>query len=439
MTSDDTRNSHVRYWVIAVLFIISSINYASRATLGIAGKPLSVEFHLDPVQLGYLFSAFGWAYAIAQIPGGALLDRYGSRPVYIWSITLWSLFTTLQAFVPYFAFLPVMISMFVLRFALGVAESPGFPANARIVANWFPSSERGTASAIFNASQYFSVPAFTPLMGWLAQYYGWQSVFLVMGVIGFIGAGVFALIVYSPPRHKHISRREYAYIEEGGALVNLDKPAGGPQPIRWSIVGQLLTNRMQVGVYIAQYCINALTFFFSTWFFIYLHDARHMSVAGAAFAAAGPAIAGFAGGVLGGIFSDWLLKRGLPLSLARKIPILSGLVISCAIILCNYTDSQGMIMLFMSIAFFGKGVAALGWAVVSDTAPREATGLAGSVFNLCGNLSSIATPIVIGYILKATNNDWTLALVFLVAHPIVAMIGYGLIAGELKRVVLKTA
>jgi ACS family glucarate transporter-like MFS transporter len=84
-------------------------------------------------------------------------------------------------------------------------------------------------------------------------------------------------------------------------------------------------------------------------------------------------------------------------------------------------------------------VAALGWAVVSDTAPREATGLAGSVFNLCGNLSSIVTPIVIGYILKATHNDWTLALVFLVAHPIVAMIGYGLIAGELKRVVLKTA
>jgi len=438
MTSDDTRNSHVRYWVIAVLFIISSINYASRATLGIAAKPLSAEYHLDPVQLGYLFSAFGWAYAIAQIPGGALLDRYGSRPVYIWSITLWAVFTALQAFVSYFAFVPVMISMFVLRFALGVAESPGFPGNARIVANWFPSSERGTASAIFNASQYFSVPAFTPLMGWLAQYYGWQSVFLVMGIIGFIGAAIFAVVVHSPSRHRRISKREYAYIEEGGALVNLDKPVGGPQPIRWNIVGQLLTNRMQVGVYIAQYCINALTFFFATWFFIYLQDARHMSLAKATFAAAGPAIAGFAGGVLGGIFSDWLLKRGTSLSNARKIPILSGLVICCTIILCNYTDSLGLTMLFMSIAFFGKGVAALGWAVVSDTAPREAVGLAGSVFNLCGNLSSIATPIVIGYILKATNNDWTLALVFLVAHPIVAMIGYGLIAGELKRVVLKT-
>ncbi len=437
-TAAETRNSHIRFWIIAVLFVVSSINYASRATLGIAGKPLSAEFHLDPVQLGYLFSAFGWAYVIGQIPGGALLDRYGSRPVYIWSITLWAVFTGLQAFVPYLSFVPVMISLFILRFALGFAECPSFPANARIVANWFPGSERGTASAIFNASQYFSVPAFTPLMGWLAQYYGWRAVFLAMGAIGVLGAILFAAVVQSPARHKRISPREYAHIEEGGALVNLDKPAAGVQPIRWSIVGQLLTNRMQAGIYIAQYCINALTFFYSTWFFIYLHDARHMSLAKAGLVAAGPAIAGFAGGVLGGMFSDLLLKRGVSLSNARKIPILAGLVISCAIIFCNYTDSQGMIMLFMSIAFFGKGVAALGWAVVSDTAPREATGLAGSVFNMCGNISSIVTPIVIGYILKATHNSWDLALVFLFAHSIGAMIGYGLIAGELKRVVLKT-
>ena len=92
-TSADTRNSHIRFWIVAVLFIISSINYASRATLGVAGKPLAAEFHLDSVALGYLLSAFATAYAIGQIPGGALLDRYGSRPVYIWSITLWAVFT----------------------------------------------------------------------------------------------------------------------------------------------------------------------------------------------------------------------------------------------------------------------------------------------------------------------------------------------------------
>jgi ACS family glucarate transporter-like MFS transporter len=438
-TAADARNSHIRYWIIAVLFIISSINYASRATLGIAGKPLASEFHLDSVQLGYLFSAFAWAYAIGQIPGGGLLDRYGSRPVYLWSISLWALFTGLQAFVPYLSFVPVMISLFILRMALGLAECPSFPANARIVANWFPNSERGTASAIFNASQYFSVVAFTPLMGWLAQYHGWQSVFFWMGVIGLIGAVIFWMVVDSPARHKQISSREYAFIEQGGALVNLDKPAAAAQPIRWGILGQLLANRMLLGIYLAQYCITALTYFYSTWFAIYLIEARHMSLAKAGFAAAGPAIAGFVGGVLGGVASDYLLKRGVPLSKARKTVIMIGLVISCAILLCNYTDSQTMIMLFMSVAFFGKGVAALGWAVMSDAAPREATGLAGSVFNLFGNAAGIFTPIVIGYILMATNNDWTLALVFLFAHSIVAMIGYGVIAGEIKRVVLRPA
>jgi len=432
-----TRNSHIRFWIIAVLFIITSINYASRATLGIVATPLAGEFHLNKVQLGYLLSAFAWAYVIGQIPGGGLLDRYGSRPVYLWSITLWAVFTALQAFVPYLSFVPVMISLFMLRLALGFAECPSFPANARIVANWFPKSERGTASAIFNASQYMSVVAFTPLMGWLAQYHGWQSVFFWMGVIGLIGAAIFWAVVDSPSRHKRISKREYAFIEEGGALVNLDRPAAAAQPIRWNILKQLLTNRTLWGIYLAQYCITALTYFYTTWFFVYLREARHMSSFGAGFAAAGPAIAGFVGGVLGGVVSDYLLKRGVALSAARKTVIMIGLVISCAILLCNYTDSQAMIMLFMSIAFFGKGVAALGWAVMSDAAPREATGLAGSVFNLFGNAAGIFTPIAIGYILMATNNDWTLALVFLFAHSIVAMIGYGVIAGEIKRVVLK--
>jgi len=439
MTSDDTRNSHIRYWVIAVLFIVSSISYASRSTFTFATVPLQKEVHLSPVQIGYIFSAFGWSYVAGQIPGGALLDRYGSRAVYLWAIVLWSIFTGLQAFATWLSFVPVMISLFMLRLALGFAECPSFPANARIVANWFPKSERGTASAIFNSSQYMSVAAFNPLMGWLAQYYGWQSVFFWMGVIGLAGAVIFWAIVQSPSRHKAISKREYAYIEEGGALVNLDRPAAAPQPIRWGILGQLLANRMLLGIYLAQYCITALTYFYSTWFGLYLIQARHMSLVKAGFMSSGPAIAGFVGGVLGGILSDYLLKRGMGLSPARKTVIIIGLVISCAILACNYTDSQAMIILFMSIAFFGKGVAALGWAVMSDAAPREATGLAGSVFNLFGNAAGIFTPIVIGYILQATNNDWTMALVFLFAHSIVAMISYGFITGEIKRVVLKTA
>ncbi|MDB5735852.1 MAG: sugar (glucarate) transporter permease [Alphaproteobacteria bacterium] len=435
--ADTERNSHIRFWIIAVLFIVSSINYASRATLSFAAVPLAKEIHISTVQLGYIFSAFGWSYVIGQIPGGALLDKYGSRPIYLWSITLWAVFTGMQAFVSSLSVVPVFISLFALRFALGFAECPSFPANARIVANWFPNSERGTASAIFNASQYFSLVAFAPLMGFLAQNYGWRSVFLAMGGIGLVGAAIFWAVVQSPSRHKGISKREYDYIEANGALVNLDRPAAAAQTIRWGIIGQLLANRMLLGIYLAQYSITALTYFYATWFPIYLIKARGMSLTGAGFASAGPAIAGFVGGVLGGIVSDLLLRKGMSLSNARKIPILVGLVISCAILLCNYTDSQALIMTFMAIAFFGKGVAALGWAVMSDAAPREATGLSGSIFNLFGNAAGIFTPIGIGYILAETGNNWDMALLFVFAHSIVAMISYLFITGEIKRVVLK--
>lgn len=437
MSDADTKNTHIRFWIIAVLFIVSSINYASRATMSFAAVPLAGEIGISTVQMGWVLSAFGWSYVAGQIPGGALLDRYGSRPVYLWSITLWAIFTGLQAFVSTLSVVPVFISLFALRLALGASESPSFPANARIVANWFPNAERGTASAIFNASQYFSLVAFAPLMGWLAEYYGWRSVFLWMGIIGLAGAALFWLVVDSPARHKWISKREYDYIEQNGALVNLDRPAAAPQTIRWSSVGQLLGNRMLLGIYLAQYCITSLTYFYATWFPIYLVKARGMTLAHAGFAAAGPAIAGFIGGVLGGVLSDYLLKKGVPLSRARKTVIQLGLVISCGILLCNYTDSQVFIMLFMSIAFFGKGVAALGWAVMSDAAPREATGLSGSIFNLFGNAAGIFTPIGIGYILAATGNNWDMALVFVFAHSIVAMISYGFLTGEIKRVVLR--
>jgi len=437
MSDTDTKNTHVRFWIIAMLFVISSINYASRATLSFAAVPLANEIGISNVQMGWILSAFGWSYVAGQIPGGALLDRYGSRTIYLWSITLWAVFTGAQAFVSSLSIVPVFISLFILRLLLGASESPSFPANARIVANWFPNSERGTASAIFNASQYFSLVAFAPLMGWLAQDYGWRSVFLAMGIIGLAGAALFWLVVDSPARHKWINKGEYDYIERGGALVNLDRPAAKPQPIRWSSVGQLLQNRMLLGIYLAQYCITALTYFYATWFPIYLIKARGMSLTGAGFASAGPAIAGFVGGVLGGIASDMLLRRGMPLSRARKTVILTGLVISCGILLCNYTNSQFFIMMFMSIAFFGKGVAALGWAVMSDAAPREATGLSGSIFNLFGNAAGIFTPIGIGYILAATGNNWDMALLFVFAHSIVAMVSYGFITGEIKRVVLR--
>jgi len=193
---------------------------------------------------------------------------------------------------------------------------------------------------------------------------------------------------------------------------------------------------MLIGVYIAQYCINAITFFFITWFPVYLVQDRGMTILKAGFIAVLPAIFGFVGGNLGGLFSDHLLKKGNSLSVARKVPIVAGMLLSMSMVFCNYTRIEWMVVALMALSYFGKGIGALGWAVNADTAPKEITGLSGGLFNTFGNLSSIITPIAIGYIIKITGSfNW--ALVFVSIHAFLAIISYLLIVGKIQRLELK--
>ena len=195
---------------------------------------------------------------------------------------------------------------------------------------------------------------------------------------------------------------------------------------------------MLLGVYVGQYCITTLTYFFLTWFPVYLVKQRGMSILNAGFVAALPAICGFAGGVLGGVISDYLLRRGHSLTVARKTPIVLGMLLSTSMIACNYVNTSAVVVAFMSLAFFGKGVGALGWAVVSDTSPREISGLSGALFNTFGNTAGITTPIVIGYLLAGTGS-FNAALVFVAANALIAVACYLFVVGEIKRFELAKA
>ncbi len=158
------------------------------------------------------------------------------------------------------------ISMFFMRFMLGFSEAPSFPANARIVAAWFPTKERGTASAIFNSAQYFSLALFSPLLGWLTFAWGWEHVFTVMGVIGFVLTALWIKLIHNPTDHPRMSAEELKFISENGAVVDMDhkKPgsaaASGP---KLHYIKQLLSNRMMLGVFFGQYFINTITWFSS--------------------------------------------------------------------------------------------------------------------------------------------------------------------------------
>lgn len=435
------RRTKVRWQIIVLIFIVTTIAYADRATFSIAGASAAKEMQLSPVAVGYILSAFAWAYVLGQVPGGALLDRFGSKRVYGWAIALWSVFTLMQGLTAGLIGLTAVVVLFALRFLVGLAEAPSFPGNARIVAAWFPKSERGTASAIFNSAQYFSLVAFAPLMGWIAHTFAWRWVFVVMGAFGLVAAFVFVRFLHSPSRHPKVNQAELDYIEAGGGLVHMDETLApdvekAPSLFTWANVKQLLTSRMMLGIYLAQYCINVLTYFFATWFPIYLVKERGLNIMEAGFAAVAPALCGFVGGVLGGYISDQLLKRTGSTTFARKAPILVGMLLASLIITCVYIEQEWLVVVVMAVSFFGKGVASLGWAVVSDTAPRSLAGVTGGVFNTFGNIAGIVTPIVIGYIVQGTGS-FDGALIFVGAHCALTIVAYFLIVGKIERLELK--
>jgi ACS family glucarate transporter-like MFS transporter len=416
-----TRQTHVRYLIIAILFAVSCFSYGDRLALSIAGVALARDIHLDPLKMGYLFSAFSWAYVLAQLPAGALLDRFGSKKVYGISILVFSLCALLTGVARLFT------EIFLLRLISGFAQAPVFPGNGRIVASWFPANERGRASAAFNSSQYFALMIFAPVLGWIIYVAGWRACFWFMGALGLVFALIWAKNIYAVRDDPRISPAEIDYIEQGGGLVDVRGTR-----LTWAAVKALLSHRMLVGIYLGQYCITTLTWFFLTWFPIYLGQARHLSIMKVGFAAALPALCGGTGGLLGGVVSDKLLRTGFSLSFARKAPIMAGMLLSVTMIGCNYAAAQAVMLFLMSLSFFGKGFGSLGWTVISDTSPKGMVGLNGALFNLIGNLAGITTPIIIGYMVKKTGS-FDDVLIFVGVTALCAIVSYGPIAGEIKR------
>jgi ACS family glucarate transporter-like MFS transporter len=257
-----------------------------------------------------------------------------------------------------------------------------------------------------------------------------------MGGLGILMAFIWLKTIYAPKDHPSVSPSELKYIQDGGALVDLDGAQKAPAQVNtMAAIKELLSNRMLLGVYIGQYCITTLTYFFLTWFPVYLVQERHMTILKAGFVASLPAIAGFLGGVAGGWLSDRLAKAGYSLSVSRKVPIVIGMLLSMSMIACNYIQTDMLVVAVMSLAFFGKGVGALGWAVVADTSPKEAGGLSGALFNTFGNTAGITTPIVIGYIVQGTGS-FSGALVYVGANAALAIVCYLFIVGDIKRVSL---
>ena len=278
--------------------------------LSIAGAAVQKSLHITKIDLGYIFSAFAMSYAVAQIPGGFLLDRFGAKLVYAFALVLWSLFTLLHGFAGFFIGGAAVSFLFAMRFLVGLASAPGVPANARIVASWFPTSERGTASAIFNATQYFAPFAFNWLLAWIVTRYGWPSSFYFMGVLGLVAALVFVRFVQRPDPASHDQpgrvrlyreeRRAGEHRGQGRAVqrrLHLEQcQTGAGQPHADRHLSRPVLH--QCADLFLHHLVSALSG----------GGAAHAADAGRRNGAGRRRWCGFAGGVLGGVVSDWLLQ-----------------------------------------------------------------------------------------------------------------------------------
>ncbi|EPI0663602.1 TPA: MFS transporter [Klebsiella quasipneumoniae subsp. quasipneumoniae] len=436
--SSKKRPTHYRYMILLMVFLSIALNHGDRATFSIAGPDMVKAAGLDIVALGYLISTFTWAYVLGQYPGGWLLDRFGSKRVLVTGVFTWSLFVFLVGFSTSFDNVWVTrIMIFGFIFMMGLIEAPTLPANSRFLAAWFPARERGKASGFTTAAQYFALVVFLPLMGWFSYRFGWESVFWFMGGLGILVALVMHRVLADTPKvHPLVNSEELDYIQSGGGLTNLKATKKGDTAGK-GYTRKLLTNRLALGVYMGQFFFTVLSYFFLTWFPVYLVHDRGMTILKAGFVASLPALCGCAGALLGGVLSDYMLSRGFSLSAARKTPIVIGMLLAVSMVICNYVDSAWIVVAIMSLAFFGKGFGAMGWCVVSDFSPKEAVGLSGGLFNMIGNISGIFTPIIIAYIIKDTGS-FNGALVFVGVCAFLNLCCYLFVAGKIQRLSFDT-
>jgi MFS transporter, ACS family, D-galactonate transporter len=426
MQESNHKKTRVRYFMLALVFVNVVINYLDRSNLSVAAAGMGDELKLSSVQLGLVFSAFGWTYAALQIPGGLVADRIGPRILYSLCLWTWSFATIAQGFAKGFG------SLFAFRLATGAFEAPSYPINNRIVTSWFPEHERASAIALYVSGQFIGLAFLTPVLVALQIAAGWRGMFIVTGLIGVVWGVVWYIFYRDPLDDKRANKAELEYIEKGGGVFKKVLVDGKDSPWRKEDWKQVFSSRTLWGVYIGQFCVNATLWFFLTWFPTYLVQYRGLDFLKSGYLASIPFLSACAGLLLSGFLSDNMISKGKSVSVARKVPIIIGLILSGSIVGANYVNDTALVISFMSIAFFGAGMALISWVFVSLLSPKHLIGLTGGIFNFMGNLASIVVPIVIGYL--ASGGNFKPALVFIGTLGIVGACSYIFLVGKIERV-----
>jgi ACS family D-galactonate transporter-like MFS transporter len=422
--------SNRRFLIMALLFVTVVINYLDRSNLSIAAPSIATDFDLNPVQLGLVFSAFGWTYTPLQIPGGWLVDRVHPRVLYPLTILLWSIATLCLGLST------GLLMLIILRMTVGLFEVPSFLINNRIATTWFGERERATCIAVYTSAEFVGLAFLTPLLAWLKVTFGWPAVFFFTGVLGLIWSYAFRRFYRDPAEFPGVNQAEIDLIRSSGGIPDLSSRIATRHAAREGSLlrdfAVVLGRRKLWGIYFGHFAWGTTSTFFLTWFPTYLVSYRHLDFIKAGFYASLPFLGAFVGVLCSGALSDWLYRRGWSLSVARKTPIIGGLALSTSIIGANFVDRPALIILFLSLAFFANGLASIHWSLVSAAAPERLIGLTSGIFNGVGGLAGISGPIIVGWLLR--GGDFTLPLTFIACVAALGVCSYIFVVGKLERV-----
>ncbi|MBL9208110.1 MAG: MFS transporter [Opitutaceae bacterium] len=398
--------------MLGFVILLAIITYIDRVCISQAAPSIRKDLGFSETQMGWVFSAFALSYALFEVPGGWMGDRYGPRSVLMKVVVMWSVFTAATGAAWNF------LSMVVCRFLFGVGEAGCFPNVTKIFTIWLPSSERVRAQGILWLSARWG-GAFTPmLVAWVLGYMTWRSAFVLFGALGIFWAiGFYRWFRDRPADHPGVNAAELALLD--GAERNAPSHAKVP----W---GRLCSNPTVLLLWLQYFCMSYGWYFYITWLPTYLREARGVSLEKSAVLAGLPLFFGGVGCFVGGWAAKRLAERSGNVRRARRLVACTGLVLAGSLLVVATRISDPVLaMVAIGLASFANDLAmAPDWAACMDVGGRLAGSLSGSM-NMMGNLGGAVGPVVVGYILSSTKvsaeapptlQGWTTA--FLVAAAI---------------------
>jgi sugar phosphate permease len=392
--------TRVRYWVLLLTFLTAFIMYMDRVCMGSAAPTIMKEFGLDKITMGWSSSAFNFAYAMFQVPGGWMADRFGPRIVLAAAMTWWSLFTVATGLTWN------AVSLAVARFLFGMGEAAAFPAASRALVRWLPVSQRAFGQGFQHAGSRFGAAVTPPIVVGLIAALSWHWVFYIFGAVGIVWAvGWYLYYRDYPQDHSGVNQAELEVLAASGFT---SKPKG-KLIVPWK---RILRSRNLWFLSSMYFCYGWVLWMYLFWLPTYLVEARGLSQIRMGFAASLPLLAATVTNMLGGWVSDHLAHRFADLRRGRLIVsmlgfALAGLSLIPGVLAQNPTT--GLLCLTLALAGLELTVA-VSWAICLDIG-GDFSGSVSAVMNTLGNIGGAISAVAIGYL--ATHFGWNAA--FLVA------------------------